>query len=439
MDDVRFYDRELTPAELKILSDDVPLAQHLKSSNRSKEQEAALRDWYLAHAAPVEVKKLNTELLALKQEREDLDWTIETVMVMKESDKPRDTYLLGRGDYRNHTEKVTAGVPSTMPPLPAGVPANRLSLAEWLTSPEHPLTARVAVNRFWQMYFGQGIVKTSEDFGSQGEAPTHPELLDWLATEYIQSGWNTKALQKQILLSAAYRQSSQSTPAMRERDPENRLLARGPRFRLPAEMIRDTMLASSGLLNAKIGGPSVLPYQPPGLWEDLAFGAEFTAQVYQQSHGDDLYRRSMYTFWKRTMPPSTLSTFDAPDREKCTARRAVTNTPLQALALLNDTTYVEAARALATRVMREAGTNPAKRIDRAFILALARPPAANEAKIVADLARQKLVDYRKSPEEARKLISVGESKVSAADPAELAAWTMAMSVILNLDETITKE
>jgi len=439
MDDIRFYDRELTPAEIRILREETPLRELLKSASRTKEQEAFLREWYLSHAAPPEHQKLQTELLALKRERDDLDWSIETVMVMKESDKPRDTYLLARGDYRNKTEKLTAGVPGNMPPLPAGAPANRLSLAQWLTSPDHPLTARVAVNRFWQMYFGTGLVKTSEDFGSQGEAPSHPELLDWLATEFVRSGWNTKALQKQILLSATYRQSSQGSAALRERDPENRLLARGPRFRLPAEMVRDTMLAASGLLNAKVGGPSVLPYQPPGLWEELAFGAEFTAQTYQQSHGEDLYRRSMYTFWKRTMPPSTLSTFDAPDREKCVARRAVTNTPLQALALLNDTTYVEAARSLAQRVMKEAGPNPAKRIDRAFLLALARPPAANEAKIIADLARQKLADYRQSPAEASKLIAVGESKPTHPDSAELAAWTMAMSVILNLDEAITKE
>ena len=439
IDDIRFYSRELTPAELKVLGEDTPLRENLNLATRAKEQETMLRDWYLSHAAPPGHQQLQNELLALKREREDLDWSIETVMVMKESDKPRESYLLARGDYRNHAETVTPGVPSSMPPLPAGAPANRLSLAKWLTSPDHPLTARVAVNRFWQMYFGYGLVKTSEDFGSQGEPPSHPELLDWLATEYVNSGWNTKALQKQILMSATYRQSSQTTSALRERDPENRLLARGPRFRLPAEMVRDTMLAASGLLNTKVGGPSVLPYQPPGLWEELAFGAEFTAQTYQQSHGDDLYRRSMYTFWKRTMPPSTLSTFDAPDREKCTARRAITNTPLQALALLNDTTYVEAARSLAQRVIREAGPNPAKRVERAFILALARPPAANEAKIITNLAQQKLADYRRSPDEARKLIAVGESKSVSADPAELAAWTMAMSVILNLDEAITKE
>ena len=230
-------------------------------------------------------------------------------------------------------------------------PPTRLSLAKWLVDPAHPLTARVAVNRFWQMYFGTGIVKTQEDFGVQGEPPVHPELLDWLATEFIRTGWDTRAMQRLIVTSATYRQSSKVTAALLEKDPENRLLARASRLRLPAEMIRDTALAASGLLNGEIGGPSVFPYQPRGLWEEMAFGEGFSAQAYEQSHGKDLYRRGMYTFWKRTVPPASLATFDAPDREKCTARRALTNTPLQALVLMNDPTYVEAARAMAQRVL----------------------------------------------------------------------------------------
>ena len=256
--------------------------------------------------------------------------------------------MLARGDYRNQTEKVQPGVPAMLPPLPSRARRSIGStLAKWLVQPGHPLTSRVAVNRFWQMYFGHGIVKTQEDFGVQGEPPVHPELLDWLATEFVRTGWDMKAMQRLIVTSATYRQSSRVTPALLEKDPENRLLARGPRFRLPAEMIRDTALAVSGLLNDEIGGPSVLPYQPTGLWEELAFGDGFSAQTYEQSHGKDLYRRGMYTFWKRTAPPASLATFDAPDREKCTGRRALTNTPLQALVLLNDPTYVEAARALA--------------------------------------------------------------------------------------------
>ncbi|HCC59073.1 MAG TPA: hypothetical protein DEQ47_17790, partial [Solibacterales bacterium] len=252
---------------------------------------------------------------------------------------------------------VTPGVPAVLPPLPKDQPANRLTLAKWLVDPSNPLTARVAVNRYWQGYFGTGLVKTAENFGSQGEAPSHPELLDWLATEFVRSGWDMRAMQRLIVTSATYRQASRVTPELEKRDPENRLLARGPRFRLPAEMIRDGALYESGLLKEKVGGPGVRPYQPKGLWREIAFGDGFSAQAYQQGHGDDLYRRSMYTFWKRTSPPPEMITFDAPDREKCSARRLQTNTPLQALVLLNDTTYIEAARALARRMLTEGGSN----------------------------------------------------------------------------------
>ena len=247
---------------------------------------------------------------------------------MQEMATPRETYILKRGDYRNRLEKVTPGTPSILPPLPKGMPPNRLAMARWLVNPNHPLTSRVAVNRFWQLYFGLGLVKTAENFGSQGEPPSHPQLFDWLATEFIRTGWDVKGLQRLIVTSATYRQSSEASKDLIEKDPENRLLARGPRFRLPAEVVRDNALAASGLLNPTIGGPSVYPYQPPGLWEEMAVGLVFTAQSYTPSHGEDLYRRSLYTFWKRTVPPPTMLTFDAPDREKCTARRLLTNTPL---------------------------------------------------------------------------------------------------------------
>ncbi len=309
-------------------------------------------------------------------------------MVMSEMKKPRDSFVLARGDYRNQTEKVTPGVPSMLPPLPEGAPLNRLTLAKWLVQPDHPLTSRVAVNRYWQMYFGYGIVKTQEDFGVQGEPPVHPELLDWLATEFVRTGWDVRAMQRLIVTSATYRQSAKVTPALLEKDPENRLLARGSRGRLPAEMIRDTALAASGLLNGEIGGPSVLPYQPKGLWEEMAFGDGFSAQSYEQSHGKDLYRRGMYTFWKRTVPPASLATFDAPDREKCTARRTMTNTPLQALALLNDPTYVEASRAMAQRAIREGGKDVDSRLSYAFRLATARKPTDKESKSAARVARR---------------------------------------------------
>jgi Protein of unknown function (DUF1553) len=296
------------------------------------------------------------------------------------------------------------------------------------------------VTRHWQLYFGYGIVKTAEDFGSQGEPPVHPELLDWLATEFIRTGWDIKAMQRLIVTSATYRQSSRVTPVLLEKDPENRLLARGPRFRLQAEMVRDNALAVSGLLNDKIGGPSVFPYQPAGIWEELAFGDGFSAQEYVQSHGEGLYRRSMYTFWKRTAPPASLGTFDAPDREKCVARRALTNTPLQALVLLNDPTYVEAARALAQRALREGGNDANSRIAYAFRRATSRKPTKPESGLLRALLDRQRSHYRSEREAAAELVRVGESKSDERiDDRELAAWTIVMSAILNLDETITKE
>jgi len=320
------------------------------------------------------------------------------------------------------------------------LPVNRLGLAKWLVDPAHPLTARVAVNRYWQLHFGTGIVKTAEDFGSQGEPPTHPQLLDWLATEFIRTNWDIKAMQRLMVTSAAYRQSSHLTPELHEKDPENRLLARGPRFRLPAEMVRDNALAISGLLVDKQGGPSVRPYQPKGLWEEIAFGDVYSAQTYEQDHGQALYRRSMYTFWKRTSPPPALITFDAPDREKCTARRSVTNTPLQALVLLNDPTYIEAARVFAEKMIREGGSDANRRIRYAFRLATARDPDAKELQVLRELERAEAATYRRHPGAAKKLTGIGEAKVDGKeDPSELAAWTTVASTILNLDETITRE
>ena len=361
-------------------------------------------------------------------------------MVMMDSDQPRETVVLARGDYRNRGEKVTPGVPSILPPLPKDAALNRLTLARWLVDPAHPLTARVTVNHFWQMYFGTGLVKTTEDFGSQGDPPSHPELLDWLAVEFVRTGWDVKAMQKLIVMSAAYRQSSRLTPELHEKDPENRLLARGPRLRLPAEMIRDNALAVSGLLNEKIGGPSVYPYQPNGLWEETSYGDVYSAQSYSPGSGKDLYRRSMYSFWKRTSPPPSLITFDAPDREKCVARRSATNTPLQALVSMNDPTYVEAARWLAQRMLTEAGADPKQRIAFAFRLVTARAPTSQELKILRDLAEMQAAEYRTQPKAADQLLHVGDS---SADPklnaAELAAWTVVASEILHLDEVITKE
>jgi hypothetical protein len=282
----------------------------------------------------------NAKLWKLLDEREALERSLPTAMVMQESAAPKQTFFLNRGQYDQKGEPVSPGIPAVLPPLPAGAPNNRLGFAQWVASKENPLTARVAVNRFWQMLFGAGLVKTAEDFGAQGEWPSHPELLDWLACEFMESGWDVKRLMKTIVMSATYRRSSDATPEMLQRDPENRLLARGPRLRMPAEMVRDHALAVAGLLHAKIGGPSVKPYQPDGLWKELIM----QDQEYVQSKGPDLYRRSLYTYWKRTVAPPMMANFDSALRETCQVRESRTNTPLQALNLMNDVTFVEAAR-----------------------------------------------------------------------------------------------
>lgn len=411
-----------------------------RQARLEKQHQASLTESFLKHDAPEKYRLLYTRLEELRKQRDQLKKSIPTTMVMAEMSKPRDTFILGRGQYDNKGEKVTPGVPSFLPPMSRDMPPNRLGLAKWILAPSNPLTARVAVNQYWQQYFGTGIVKTAEDFGSQGEPPSHPELLDWLATEFVRTGWNIKAMQRLIVTSATYRQSSAASRELVERDPENRLLARGPRFRLPAEMIRDNALAISGLLNDKVGGPSVYPYQPKGLWEEMAFGEGFSGQSYTPSSGSDLYRRGMYTVWKRTVPPPSLTLFDAPDREKCTARRTVTNTPLQALALLNDPTYVEAARALAERTLRHGGQSDRARVDFAFKLATARRPDLEERAVLLDSLREFRSTYGGNRVGANKLLSVGETKGDRSlRPGELAAWTTLASMILNLDETMTKQ
>jgi hypothetical protein len=430
---------EKPPTEAEIGEEEKAETPPAKVTRLDGEHQAALSEYYLKFAAPEKDRHLYAQLIELREQKSKLDSSVINVMVMEEMKKPRDTFILGRGQYDNPKEKVAPGVPAFLPPLPAGAPANRLALAQWLIDPKNPLTARVAVNRYWQQCFGVGIVKTAEDFGSQGEQPTNPALLDWLATEFVASGWDTKAMMRLIVTSATYRQSSRATREMEERDPENRLLARGPRFRLPAETVRDNALDVAGLLDRRIGGPSVYPYQPKGLWEEMAFGGGFSAQSYTPSTGADLYRRSMYSVWKRTVPPPSLTTFDAPDREKCTARRTLTNTPLQALVLLNDPTYVEASRVLAEKTIAQ-GHDPEKRINFAFRLATDREPQPEERAVLLTLAREELAAYRSDKPSALKLIGVGEAKRNPKlDPAELAAWTTVTSTILNMDETITKE
>ncbi len=366
--------------------------------------------------------------------------SLPTAMVMQEMPQPRPAFVLTRGHYNTPAEPVTAGVPEALlGAWPAGAPRNRLGLARWLTRPDHPLTARVVVNRFWAQLFGTGIVKTLEDFGSQSEWPSHPELLDHLTRDFVDGGWNVKALLKSLVLSATYRQSSAGSPTLLARDPENRLLARGPRVRLPAELIRDQALAVSGLLTPRIGGPSVYPYQPEKLYEGLVVGAAYPGTKWGQGVESDLYRRSLYTFWKRTVPHPVMTTFDAPDREFCTVRRSRTNTPLQALILWNEPGYLESARRLATRMLRDAPGDDAARFAFGFQAATGRRPHAAEIAVLTRSFKKLRADFAAHPEDAAKLLGIGTAPIDPGIPdADLAAATSVASMILNLDETITK-
>lgn len=380
---------------------------------------------------------LREQLAKAKKELEQVrQQATTTVMVMKEMDKRRPAYLLNRGQYDQPREEVFPGVPVSLGKLPKGAPNNRLGMAQWLVSPDNPLTARVTVNRFWQTYFGTGLVKTVDDFGAQGEFPSHPDLLDYLATEFIRSGWNVKAMQRMIVTSATYRQSSASTKHLLDLDPENRLLARGPRFRLRAEAIRDQALAVSGLLEEKQGGPSVKPYQPAGLWEEVAYDKKMK---YVRGAGDDLYRRSMYTFWKRAVAPPSMVIFDAGGRERCDVARRATNTPLQALATLNDVQFVEAARFLGERMIRKGGSSDAERLTYGWRLAVTRQPDALELNTLQKGLENHLKHYRNHPDEAKALIRIGEKEHGSSDPVELAAYAAIANLLLNLDETITRE
>jgi hypothetical protein len=441
IDEVQFYATGLNAEDVQQLLKGQPLAGLSKifaiaSEKRAPAQKERLRSFYL-NSIDKTYREINRELAELEGQRAKMKTTFPPTMVMAEMKPPRQAFILNRGEYDKPGEPVSPNVPASLLPLPKGTPANRLGLAKWLVDPTNPLTARVAVNRFWQLYFGTGIVETVEDFGSQGSWPTHPELLDWLATRFIASGWDVKAMQKLIVMSATYRQSSNVTPALLERDPMNQLLARGSRFRLPAEMIRDNALAISGLLAERLGGPSVKPYQPAGLWRDVSVSRSV---VYKQDQGEKLYRRSMYTFWKRTCPPPALSTFDAPDRETCLVRRAQTNTPLQALVLMNDPTYVEAARMLAERVMLEGGKSQESKLDFVYRLALARRCQKTERATLLLLLEDARKYFQAKPAKAKLLLSTGAAKRNAKlDEVELAAWASVASVILSLDETISKE
>jgi hypothetical protein len=346
---------------------------------------------------------------------------------------PRPTYVLKRGEYDKRGDTVEPATPESILPLDSKLPRNRVGLAEWLIDPQNPLVSRVLVNRYWQLYFGRGLVVTTEDFGSQGALPTHPELLDWLAKHFMDSGWDLKALHKLIVTSATYRQSSQTIPTLLARDPENKLLARGPKNRLTAEMLRDGALAASGQLVQKIGGPSVKPYQPEGIWEDTA------GSKYEPDKGESLYRRSLYTFWKRTAPHPMMTTFDASERNNCTVRRQVTSTPLQALVLLNDPQFTEAARRIGERALKEGGSTPADRITFCFRLLIGRKPSTRELTVLRKLYNEQLALFRAQKESSEAPVKAGGAPLDKSlDPAETAASAALASAILNFDEAILK-
>jgi hypothetical protein len=370
-----------------------------------------------------------------RKQRDGFERSLPRTMVMRERAQPRETFVLVKGAYNVPAEKVEHGVLSEILPIAAEAPKSRLALAQWLVSPDHPLTTRVTVNRLWQQFFGTGLVKSTEDFGLQGDRPSHPELLDWLAVDFRESGWNVKRFVKQIVMSATYRQSSKVLPGMAERDPDNRLLARGPRMRLPSWMIRDQALAVSGLLVDQLGGPPVKGYQPPGVWEDATFG-----QIrYQQDHGEALYRRSLYTFWRRIAAPTVF--FDVANRQNCSVKSDRTNTPLHALVTLNDVTFVEAARALGQRTLLSTqATTDAARVHEMFLRCTSRLPNEKETERLLKRLAALRATYEKNAEATQKLLAVGESKPDAKlNPVELAAWTSLANLVLNLDETITKE
>jgi hypothetical protein len=423
------------------------LGKSKESRNAAEQQELAT---YFRQYVSKQLQAKRDELTSLTANQAALESAIPTTMVMQESPNLRPTYLLMRGQYDkpDKNQQVSADVPGFLSPLPAESPKNRLGLAKWIVDPQHPLMSRVTVNRYWQLLFGTGLVKTADDFGSQGEQPSHPQLLDYLATDFVdarssgETSWDVKRLIRQLVTSATYQQTSVASPESRAKDPENRLLSRGPRFRLQAEFIRDQALFAGGLLDRRIGGKSVSPYQPPGLWEELMSRSDndkWTAQKYTQSHGVDLYRRTMYTFWKRTCPPASLATFDAPDREVCTVKRSRTNTPLQALVSMNDPTYVEASRKFAERVMTRGGKALDEQLTYLFRTVTSRSPTAAEFVVLKNLYARQVSHFRKNPEAAAKLLKVGEAPADGSlDAAELAAWTMTASAVLNTDEALTK-
>lgn len=433
VDDLRIFTRCLTPIEVAEVAgrDDLRTAWKTAPGDLQASQKEALLDYYVANFYPP-ANQLLAALTELRREANRTVSAIPEIMAMEELPEPKPAYILKRGAYDAPGELVSPDTPKALPAFPLNAPRNRLGLAQWATSPANPLMARVTVNRAWQMMFGRGLVETSDNFGAQGAAPTHPELLDWLADRFMASGWNYKELLKTIVLSAVYRQSSKAGPDLLERDPENKLLARGPARRLTAEMLRDHALAVSGLLVEKLGGPSVKPYQPAGLWE-IAMGNP----KYDQGRDEDLHRRSLYTFWKRTVPPPAMVAFDAPQRNVCTVHRQSTSTPLQALALLNDTQVVEASRFLSQRMLKEGGATAEDRITWAFRLATSRKPVPRELELLKKLWLEQRAWFAGNQQAAARLLAVGEAPNDPALPiADLAAGTVLAEALLNHDEAV---
>jgi mono/diheme cytochrome c family protein len=436
--DVRLYGRALSAQDADSLAK-ATRAAYL--TGRGAQLAAAEKDelfgWWLT-GKDEPYRALTGKVAALEAEEREIRARGTIAHVMQERGDAAEAYLLFRGDYDKRRDKVVPITPAVLPALPADFPKNRLGLAKWLLLPDHPLTTRVTVNRFWQELFGTGIVATTNDFGVTGELPSHPELLDWLAIEFRDGGWDMKKFFKLLVTSATYRQSVLITPEKKRKDPFNRLLSRGPRFRMDGEMIRDYALASSGLLVKKLGGPSVKPYQPDGVWEAVAMIGSNTRD-YKRDTGESLYRRSMYTFWKRSAPPASMDIFNAPSREVCTVRRERTNTPLQALVTLNDVQFVEAARHLAQRTLKEGGPTDAARADYMARRLLARPLKPAEQTVVAKSLASLEGHYATNANDAKALIAMGESKADASlDAGKLAAWTMLANQMMNLDEVLCK-
>jgi hypothetical protein len=437
----RLSTTSLPPATVKLdgakVAPSIMAALNTDAAKRTPSQKTELAKFFRENADNP-VKRAGAGVAAAKKALDAVYAEVDSTMVMEEIAQPREAHILKRGEYDKPGEVVPRALPAVMPPLPKDAPNNRLGFAKWLVSGEHPLTARVWVNRAWERFFGTGLVKTSENLGSQAEWPSHPELLDWLATEFVRLKWDMKAIQKLIVTSATYRQSSRVTPDVLAKDPENRLLARGPRFRLPAESLRDQALAISGLLVEKIGGPSVKPYMPAAVWDETSVYGDM--RNYKEDTGEGLYRRTLYTIWKRTAAPPTMTMFDSPSREICTVKRSRTNTPLQALALLNEKTYVEAARVFAQRMIAEGGSTPGQRIAWAFRRATCREPRADELAVLIAGFAKRTARFQQSAEEAAKILTVGETKADAKfNPVELAAYTGTANVLLNLDEVVTRE